>query len=103
VTFYGPARAIRCGCEIAADVDWVGLATRVGLHTGEVEQLDGDLAGLAVHIGARVAAEATPGEVLVSGTVEDLVVGSGIRFLDRGERLLKGVPASWHLYAAQAG
>ena len=102
-TFDGPARAIRCGCEIASDVHRSGVATRVGVHTGEVEQLDGDLAGLAVHIGARVADEAIAGEVLVSGTVKDLVVGSGIEFLDRGVRMLKGVPGSWHLYAAQAG
>jgi class 3 adenylate cyclase/pimeloyl-ACP methyl ester carboxylesterase len=100
-TFDGPARAIRCACEIAAGVDHVGVATRVGVHTGEVEQLDGDLAGLAVHIGARVAAEATPGEVLVSGTVKDLVVGSGIAFLDRGVHALKGVPGTWQLYAAR--
>jgi class 3 adenylate cyclase/pimeloyl-ACP methyl ester carboxylesterase len=100
-TFDGPARAIRCGCEIATDADRVGVTTRVGVHTGEVEQLGGDLAGLTVHIGARVAAEATPGEVLVSRTVKDLVVGSGIRFLDRGAHALKGVPGTWQLYAAQ--
>lgn len=101
-TFDGPARAIRCGCEIAADFHRLGIETRVGVHTGEVERLDGDLAGLAVHIGARVAAEATPGEVLVSSTVKDLVVGSGIGFADRGERELKGVPGTWRLYAAES-
>jgi len=101
-TFDGPARAIRCGREIADDVDRLGIATRVGVHTGEVELLDGDLAGLAVHIGARVAAEAQPGEVLVSGTVKDLVVGSGIEFSDRGDRDLKGVPGIWRLYAARS-
>ena len=100
-TFDGPARAIRCGCEIASDVDRLGVATRVGVHTGEVELLDGDIAGLAVHIGARVAAEATAGEVLVSGTVKDLVVGTGIDFLERGEHKLKGVPGTWRLYAAR--
>jgi class 3 adenylate cyclase/pimeloyl-ACP methyl ester carboxylesterase len=100
-TFDGPARAIQCGCEISADLDTLGVGTRVGVHTGEVELHDGDLAGLAVHIGARVAAEATPGEVLVSGTVKDLVVGSGIEFLERGEHQLKGVPGTWRLYAAQ--
>jgi class 3 adenylate cyclase/pimeloyl-ACP methyl ester carboxylesterase len=100
-TFDGPARAIRCGCEIAGDVDRLGVATRVGVHTGEVEVLDGDLAGLAVHIGARVAAEATAGEVLVSGTVKDLVVGSGIEFLERGDHQLKGVPGTWRLYAVR--
>jgi class 3 adenylate cyclase len=99
-TFDGPARAIRCGCEIATDVRNVGVATRVGVHTGEVELLDGDLAGIAVHIGARVADAARPGEVLVSGTVKDLVVGSGIAFTDRGEHQLKGVPGTWRLYAA---
>ena len=71
------------------------------VHTGEVELLDGDLAGLAVHIGARVAAKADPGEVLVSGTVKDLVVGSGIEFADRGEHELRGVPGTWRLYAAR--
>ena len=100
-SFDGPARAIQCGCEIAADLDRLGVATRVGVHTGEVELHDGDLAGLAVHIGARVADQATPGEVLVSGTVKDLVVGSGIEFLERGEHRLKGVPGTWRLYAAQ--
>jgi class 3 adenylate cyclase len=101
-TFDGPARAIRCGCEIASDVRRSGIATRVGVHTGEVELFDGDLAGLAVHIGARVAAEAGAGEVLVSGTVKDLVVGSGIDFEDRGEHELRGVPGTWRLYSAQA-
>jgi class 3 adenylate cyclase len=100
-TFDGPARAIRCGCEIASDGHVLGVATRVGVHTGEVELLDGDLAGIAVHIGARVAAEADPGEVFVSGTVKDLVVGSGITFADRGRRRLKGVPGAWRLYSVQ--
>jgi class 3 adenylate cyclase len=100
-TFDGPARAIRCGCEIASDVHRLGVATRVGVHTGEVELLDGDVAGLAVHIGARVAAEADPGEVLVSGTVKDLVVGSGIEFAERGEHQLKGVPGTWKLYSVE--
>jgi class 3 adenylate cyclase/pimeloyl-ACP methyl ester carboxylesterase len=100
-TFDGPARAIRCGCEIATAVHGLGVGTRVGVHTGEVERLDGDLAGLAVHIGARVAARAEPGEVLVSGTVKDLVVGSGLEFADRGEHELRGVPGTWRLYAAR--
>jgi class 3 adenylate cyclase len=99
--FDGPARAIRCGCAVAADADQLGVPIRVGVHTGEVELHDGDVAGLAVHIGARVAAEALPGEVLVSGTVKDLVVGSGVDFADRGERRLKGVPGEWHLYAVK--
>jgi class 3 adenylate cyclase len=100
-TFDGPARAIRCGCVVAADAQELGVPIRVGVHTGEVELHDGDLAGLAVHIGARVAAEARPGEVLVSGTVKDLVVGSGVMFADRGEHSLKGVPGEWHLYAVE--
>jgi class 3 adenylate cyclase len=100
-TFDGPARGIRCGCEISASLEELGVETRIGLHTGEVELLDGDLAGLAVHIGARVATSAAPGEVLVSSTVKDLVVGSGLRFLDRGVHKLKGVPGEWHLYAVE--
>jgi class 3 adenylate cyclase/pimeloyl-ACP methyl ester carboxylesterase len=100
-TFDGPARAIRCGWDIAEDLHRLGIPTRVGVHTGEVEMLDGDLAGLAVHIGARVVAEAEPGEVLVSGTVKDLVVGSGIEFADRGDHELKGVPGTWRLYSAR--
>jgi class 3 adenylate cyclase len=100
-TFDGPARAIRAGCAIAGDAERLGIPLRIGVHTGEVELHDGDLAGLAVHIGARVAAEAAPGEVWVSGTVKDLVVGSGVAFTDRGERTLKGVPGDWRLYAVQ--
>ena len=72
---------------------------RAGLHTGECELVDNKVGGIAVHIGARVAAEATPGEVLVSSTVRDLVAGSGIVFQDRGEATLKGIPEAWHLYA----
>jgi class 3 adenylate cyclase len=100
-SFDGPARAIRCGCAIATDGEELGVPTRIGVHTGEVELVDGDLAGLAVHIGARIAAEAGAGEVLVSGTVKDLVVGSGFRFRDRGERVLKGVPGAWRLHTVQ--
>lgn len=73
---------------------------RAGLHTGECEMLDAKLTGLAVHIGARVAALAKPGEVLVSNTVKDLVAGSGLRFEDRGDQILKGVPGEWRLFAA---
>jgi class 3 adenylate cyclase len=98
-TFDGPARAIRCGCAIGETLEELGVMTRIGVHTGEVDLLDGDLAGLAVHIGARVATSANPGEVLVSGTVKDLVVGSGLQFLDRGVHHLKGVPGEWRLYA----
>jgi class 3 adenylate cyclase len=76
-----------------------GLEVRAGLHTGEVELLDDKVSGLAVHIGARVAGAAGPGEVLVSSTVKDLVAGSGLRFRDRGLQPLKGVPGEWHLFA----
>jgi class 3 adenylate cyclase len=77
----------------------MGLALRCGLHTGECEQVDGDIGGIAVHIGARVTAQARPREVLVSGTVRDLVVGSELEFEDRGEHRLRGVPGEWRLYA----
>jgi class 3 adenylate cyclase len=78
----------------------LGIEVRAGLHTGEVEVRGTDVAGMAVHIGARVGSLAAPGEVLVSGTVKDLVVGSGIEFVDRGEHELKGVPGSWRLCRA---
>src|ERR1051326_1327100 len=99
-TFDGPARAISCAGAIEA-VGELGLDLRAGLHTGECELQDGKVAGIAVNIGARVAAEAAPGEVLVSSTVKDLVAGSGIRFEDRGEHELKGVPGDWRLYAVE--
>ena len=76
------------------------MDVRAGLHTGECEMLEDKLAGLVVHIGARVAALAKPGEVLVSNTVKDLVAGSGLQFEDRGDHVLKGVPGQWHLFAA---
>jgi len=96
--FDGPARAIRCAQGIAEAVRPLGMDIRAGLHTGEVE-LDGDkVRGIAVHIGARVAALAHPSEVLVSSTVKDLVAGSGLAFEDAGEHELKGVPDRWHLY-----
>jgi class 3 adenylate cyclase len=98
-TFTGPARAISCACAMRDAVRSLGIDIRVGLHTGEVETVGQDLAGIAVHIGARVAAAAQPGEVLVSRTVADLVAGSGIPFRDRGTHLLKGVPGTWQLYA----
>ena len=100
-SFDGPARAIACARRIVDVAAAEGIRVRTGLHTGECER-DGDkLTGLAVHIGARVAALAQPGEVLVSGTVRDLVAGSGIEFDDRGEHSLKGVPGEWLLYAAR--
>jgi pimeloyl-ACP methyl ester carboxylesterase len=97
--FDGPARAIRCACAVVVGVRALGLDVRAGLHTGECEVVDGKLAGIALHTGARVAAQAEPGEVLVSSTVKDLVAGSGIRFGDRGVRDLKGVPGDWRLFA----
>jgi len=98
-TFDGPARAIRCACAIRDAVTSLDLTIRAGLHTGELELDGGAPRGLAVHVGQRVAGEADPGEVLVSGTVRDLVAGSGIRFVDRGTHALKGVPDEWHLFA----
>jgi len=97
-TFDGPARAIRCARAIVETVLGLGLEVRAGIHTGECELTDAGLAGIAVHIAARVANAAGPGEVLVSSTVKDLVAGSGIRFADLGPRPLKGVPDEWHLY-----
>jgi class 3 adenylate cyclase len=96
-TFDGPARAIRCALAIVEAVQPLGLDVRTGLHTGEVELLGGKVAGIAVNIGARVAARAGAGEVLVSGTVRDLVAGSGIAFADRGVAELKGVPGEWRM------
>jgi class 3 adenylate cyclase len=100
-TFDGPARAIRCALELREAVRELGVELRAGLHTGECEAIGEDVGGLAVHIGARVGALAAPREVLVSNTVKDLVVGSGIGFADRGEHALKGVPGTWRLWAAQ--
>ena len=97
--FDGPARAVRCACAISDAVRALGLEVRAGLHTGECEVMDGKVGGIAVHIGARVAKEAQPGEVLVSSTVRDLVAGSGLRFHERGTAELKGVPEEWRLYA----
>ena len=98
-TFDGPARAVECACAAVDAVRELGLEIRAGLHTGECAIAEGKVKGLAVHIGARVAAEARPGEVLVSQTVKDLVVGSGIAFEERGTAELKGVPGEWRLYA----
>jgi class 3 adenylate cyclase len=97
--FDGPARAIRCACAIAEQVKELGIEVRAGLHTGECEILDGKVTGIAVHMGARVAAQAGPGEVLVSNTVRDLVSGSGLRFEPRPPAELKGIPGAWSLYA----
>ncbi len=97
--FDGPARAIRCACAITEAVTQLGLEVRVGLHTGECELVDGKVAGIAVHTGARVAAKADPGEVLVSSTVKDLVAGSGLAFEDRGAHRFHGLPGEWRLYS----
>jgi class 3 adenylate cyclase len=100
-TFDGPARGVRCACAIVDEMKPLGIEVRAGLHTGECEMIDDDVGGIAVHIGARVAALARASEVLVSSTVKDLVAGSGLRFADRGNRSLKGVPGEWHLYAVE--
>jgi class 3 adenylate cyclase/pimeloyl-ACP methyl ester carboxylesterase len=99
-TFDGPARAIRCARAIQAEIAELGIGARAGVHTGECEIIDGKPGGLAVVVGARISAAAEVGEVLVSGTVRDLVAGSGMAFEDRGEHELKGVPGPWRLYSA---
>jgi class 3 adenylate cyclase len=101
--FDGPIRAIRCAAAIEGRVRDLGLEVRAGLHTGECEIVGEKLGGIAVNIGARVASQAQPGEVLVSSTVRDLVAGSGLAFQDRGEHELKGIPGGWRLYAVTAG
>jgi len=100
-TFDAPGRAICCARALCESARSLGLEIRAGLHTGEVELMENDVAGIAVHIGARVAALAGPGEVLVSSTVKDLVVGSGIEFVDRGSHVLKGVPGERTLYSVE--
>jgi class 3 adenylate cyclase len=99
--FDGPARAVRCACAISDEVRALGLEIRAGLHTGECEWMGGKVGGIAVHTGARVAAQARAGEVLVSGTVKDLVAGSGLVFQDRGVQSLKGIPGEWRLFAVE--
>jgi class 3 adenylate cyclase len=98
-TFDGPARAIRCAEAIHESLRAIGVDVRAGLHTGEIDLVDGDVGGIAVHLGARVMAQAEAGETVVSSTVKDLVVGSGIEFADHGEHDLKGVPGTWRLFA----
>ena len=98
-TFDGPARAIRCAEALRSGSEPLGLSIRAGIHTGEVELRHSDVGGVAVHIGARVSSLAGPGEILVSRTVKDLVVGSGLRFSDRGTHQLKGLPDEWQVYA----
>jgi class 3 adenylate cyclase len=97
-TFDGPARAVRCAAAIAETVQPLGIVVRAGLHTGEIELQRDDIGGIAVHIAARVAAMAEPGETLVSSTVRDLVAGSGLRFQDRGLHALRGLPEEMRLY-----
>jgi class 3 adenylate cyclase len=100
-SFDGPARAIRCARAVIDALQELDLEVRAGLHTGECELVDGKVAGIAVHTGARVSSFAQPGEVLVSSTVKDLVAGSGIAFADRGHAELKGIPGEWRLYAVE--
>jgi class 3 adenylate cyclase/pimeloyl-ACP methyl ester carboxylesterase len=102
VSFDGPARAIRCAQAIGEALSTLGIDVRAGLHSGECEVRGDDMTGLAVHIAARVSAMAGSGEILVSGTVKDLVAGSGIQFDERGENELAGVPGTWKLFAAKA-
>ena len=101
-TFDGPARGVRAAQAITREISELGLDIRAGLHTGEVEVIGDDVGGMAVHIAARLVAIAEPGEVVTSGTVKDLVVGSGLRFADRGEEELRGVPGSWRLWHVEA-
>jgi class 3 adenylate cyclase len=100
-TFDGPGRAVRCACAVRDGARAAGLEIRAGVHTGEVEMLGNDVSGIAVNLCSRIQALASPGEVLASGTVKDLVAGSGIRFDSRGSHRLRGVPGEWALYAAQ--
>ena len=101
-TFDGPGRAVECALAVASDVRQIGLEVRAGVHTGECERLDGNLAGIALSICARISALASPSEILVSSTVRDLVAGSGLQFEDRGVHELRGVPGEWRLSAARA-
>ena len=100
-SFDGPGRAVRAALAVVEELAGLDIGVRAGLHTGEFEIADGKLAGIGVNTGARIAATADAGEVLVSSTVKDLVAGSGIRFEERGVHRLKGVPADWTLYAAK--
>jgi class 3 adenylate cyclase len=98
-TFDGPARAIRCASAVRDEVSGLGIEVRAGIHTGEVELIGDDVGGMAVNIGARIGALADAGEVLVSSTVRELVVGSGLEFEERGVEKLKGAPGEWRLFA----
>ena len=98
-TFDGPARAVHCAMRIRNEIRSLGIEIRAGVHTGEIERRPNEIGGIAVNLAARVLALAQPGEVLVSGTVTDLVVGAGIRFEDRGVQTLKGIPGTWRICA----
>lgn len=100
-TFDSPGRAIECAVAIRETLRAFDIGVRAGIHTGEIEVRGDDVAGMAVHIGARVSALAGPGEVLVSSTVKDIVVGSSVEFTERGEHELKGVPGTWRLFAVE--
>jgi class 3 adenylate cyclase/pimeloyl-ACP methyl ester carboxylesterase len=102
-TFDGPARAVHCATRVRNEVRSLGLEIRAGLHTGEIERRPGEIGGIAVHIASRIASLAQPGEVLVSGTVNDLVIGAGIGFEDRGVEALKGLPGTWRLFRVTDG
>jgi class 3 adenylate cyclase len=102
-TFDGPARAVRCSREIAEAVRELGLEVRIGVHTGEIETINGKVGGIAVHVGARIGALALPSQTLVSSTVKDLTLGSGMVFADQGEHHLKGIPEPWRLYSFDGG
>lgn len=102
-TFDGPARAVRCGFAMRQDVAQMNLGIKIGLHTGEIELIGDDIGGIAVHVAARIAAQANAGEVLTSSTVKDLVAGSGLRFADRGVQTLKGLDDPYRLLAVEAG
>jgi len=101
-TFDGPGRAVRCACAFVRRAEDLGLAIRAGLHTGEIEIMDNDISGAAVHAAARIEETAAPGEVLISRTVVDLMAGSeGVTFTDCGECELKGIPGQWRLFRAE--
>jgi class 3 adenylate cyclase len=101
-TFEGPARAIAAAREIIQAAQFVGVEVRAGAHTGEIELQGSDVTGLAVHIAARVCDRAQPAQVLVTRTVKDLVVGSGLQFVEQGEHELKGIPETWSLYSVSS-
>ena len=97
--FDGPGKAVNCASAIREDAHRIGIEIRAGLHVGEIELRGEDIGGIAVHVASRVMSNAKPGEILVSSTVKDLVIGAGIEFEERGGRELKGVPGTWNLYA----